>query len=393
LSHHWPRARSILAKSGYDPGRLGHGLSTLSHQLRVLTLECLERSPAALLRVAKSLGTLSDPRRDRTIDRFEKHPLRAVRWEAVSPAGALKALDPFVRQGLTSPMPGKLREYLRGGRELTAPQVERCLKVLRDRVPVTLLEVLESLVEGALAEGVAKRKLKDDERHALRMLPQVKPNRRALRRLLMAHFRGEGDFIQRHPNSRRWFARHPRIDETGWRGGLTLEREIPKLGRVRIAVEREPLEALKLGTYVGSCLGLGGSNAYSAAAVVLDVNKQVLYARDRKGTVLARQLVAISEEEELVCFGVYPHGAPAALKRFFRKYDEAFAARLGLKLYSASGRHRQGAPGSYQIARIISTDWWDDGAWEFEVKSPTRGLPAAVMRSRIERPARGGRSS
>jgi hypothetical protein len=38
--------------------------------------------------------------------------------------------------------------------------------------------------------------------------------------------------------------------------------------------------------------------------------------------VVARQLVAISEEEELVCFLVYPPSASPALKRFFREYDE-----------------------------------------------------------------------
>ena len=41
-----------------------------------------------------------------------------------------------------------------------------------------------------------------------------------------------------------------------------------------------------MGTYVGSCLGLGGICADSSAAVLLDINKQVVYARDQHGRLL-----------------------------------------------------------------------------------------------------------
>ncbi|MEZ5403846.1 MAG: hypothetical protein R2729_29470 [Bryobacteraceae bacterium] len=119
-------------------------------------------------------------------------------------------------------------------------------------------------------------------------------------------------------------------------------------------MEADPLEVLKLGTYVGSCLGLGGLCAYSAVAAVLDANKRVLYARDQRGTVVARQLVAVSKDDRLVCFDVYPLSTNAALKRIFREYDAAFAAALGLPVYRPSREDE------YDIEFVIASQWWDD---------------------------------
>lgn len=136
-----------------------------------------------------------------------------------------------------------------------------------------------------------------------------------------------------------------------------LDAETAAGSAVTLAVEQDPLEALKLGTYVGSCLGLGGSFAYSAAAVVLDINKQVVYARDKRGTVVGRQLVAISEDEQLVCYEVYPLNAQKELESAFREFDTKFAAALDLPIYNGDDVE------NYEIAHILSHDWWDDLAW------------------------------
>jgi hypothetical protein len=115
---------------------------------------------------------------------------------------------------------------------------------------------------------------------------------------------------------------------------------------------------LKMGTYVGSCLGLGGSSAYSAAAVALDVNKQVLYARDGQGSVVARQLVAISDADELVPFSVYPYSVPEWLRLAFDEYDNELATALGVPRVD----HAEG----YNVEHVLSQEWWDDGVWNPE---------------------------
>ncbi len=90
---------------------------------------------------------------------------------------------------------------------------------------------------------------------------------------------------------------------------------------------------------------------YSAVAVALDVNKQVIYGRNRRGSVIARQLVALSEADELVVFAVYPLSAPRPVKRLFARYDRELAAALGLPVRTGAG----GEDG-YTIAEIIPRD-------------------------------------
>ena len=106
-----------------------------------------------------------------------------------------------------------------------------------------------------------------------------------------------------------------------------------------IRLEQDPLEVLKMGTYVGSCLGLGGGLTYSAAAALLDVNKQVLYARDEQGTVIARQLVAISDDNQLVPF------------RSIRVRAALVAARIRSLRYGAGFRARNLARGPDRVLR------------------------------------------
>jgi hypothetical protein len=109
---------------------------------------------------------------------------------------------------------------------------------------------------------------------------------------------------------------------------------------------------------VGSCLSVGGLCDYSAAAVVLDVNKQVLYAVSPEGTILARQLVAISEADTLVPFHVYPLRTSERLKELFREYDLRLAESLGIPLADSEG--------DYDIAPVLSQQFWDDGVWEHQ---------------------------
>ena len=81
----------------------------------------------------------------------------------------------------------------------------------------------------------------------------------------------------------------------------------------------------------------------------------MVYARDARGSVVGRQLLAISEADQLVCFAVYG-AARAELEPLFRAYDQALAAKLGLAIYKDDP--------SYEIDSILSRVWWDDHAWE-----------------------------
>jgi hypothetical protein len=139
--------------------------------------------------------------------------------------------------------------------------------------------------------------------------------------------------------------------------------------KIQSVLETDPLEALQLGTYVGSCLGLGGSFSYSAAAVVLDVNKQVVYARDQNGAIVGRQLLAISTGSTLLCFAVYPASAPEPIRAAFRNYDEQLAERLGIAIHDPTDSE-------YEVEALISRDWWDDSLWESDEAPRKRSSPS-----------------
>jgi hypothetical protein len=108
-------------------------------------------------------------------------------------------------------------------------------------------------------------------------------------------------------------------------------------------------------------------------AALLDSNKRVLYARDVRNQVIARQLVAISDQDSLVCFFVYPLSASKEIKALFKEYDQAFSTALGLPLYQPT----EGDAG-YDIGSVRSVYWWDDMSWDFEVSDSLEDLPRAI---------------
>lgn len=238
---------------------------------------------------------------------------------------------------------------------------------------------LEERSLALLAKGITNRIDRAAVKHALQLRFVAEENRRAFRRFLQAHLRGETDYRRQHPRTQAWLQRHPTLAIERWLDGLTIVTETAGTGPLHLAIEHDPLEALQLGTYVGSCLGLGGAFAYAAAAVVLDLNKQVVYARNGRGAVVARQLLAIAETECLVCFDIYPASAALTLAACFRSFDLAVSQAVGLPLYA--GPPEEAPP----IAPILSQAWWNDGAWDGLVDTEER-RPSGVGHGHADQP-------
>jgi hypothetical protein len=96
---------------------------------------------------------------------------------------------------------------------------------------------------------------------------------------------------------------------------------------------------------------------------LLDVNKQVLYARNRQGKVVGRQLLAIDDDNRLICFHVYPISSSKTVKALFIEYDRDLASALGLSIYNPAEEDESG----YKISSILSVYWWDDDSWDFNL--------------------------
>ena len=82
---------------------------------------------------------------------------------------------------------------------------------------------------------------------------------------------------------------------------------------------------------------------------------------------MARQVLAISDVEELVCFEVYPSGATREIQQAFADYDCALAGMLGLNIHNPSAMENGGPPSD--VALVLASHWWDDYAWDLQINS------------------------
>ena len=140
------------------------------------------------------------------------------------------------------------------------------------------------------------------------------------------------------------------VDTERWLAGVDVT--VDAGGEVlRFETERDPLHVLEMGTYFKTCLSLDdGFNQASTLANALDVNKQVLYGRREDGTVVARKLIAVTDEGEMLGYRTYAfensHSVSARLDAALAQ----FATECGLRLGST------GAPSS-----LHGGFWYDDG--------------------------------
>lgn len=321
---------------------------------------------SAVCHAARRLGSISRRERSKLVQELSQTPL----W---SPASAAWSLGEWARaaQEFGAPyglMPRALRTHLAGGWQLRPAQLARHQTRLIGQVTLLRCCSVEQAAQRALRERLGLVDLpsadSDDALHALALAQFTDLNRRALQRHLRHHFNGNADSIAQHPLSRAWVKAHSGVDETCWRRGLTLRDTPPDVGPVTLSVEQDLLQVLKLGTVVGSCLGLGGGLSFSAAAVALDINKQVVYARNEKGKVIARQVLAISKGNHLVAFSVYPLSTPVALAHVFLDYDRRFAQALGLPLALHADTQGRDEEACFDVEEILSRDFWFDGLWE-----------------------------
>ena len=335
------------------------GLESLCELRPDLVETTLRVAPTPLLRCAKLLGLLPPAQRAAAL-RLGEHQLLSD--AALAPLDAVGLAERIEGLRLACAQPlirRRLRAHLEGRRRLSPAQLAR----ERARILARLPELRLSLIRRRALDLVGQPYELDDDlpdplRHALLMQPSAGENRRALRRVIRAHLAGRADYLERHPANRGWLREHPKLDRRAWREGLT-RRESLAGEEVVLSLERDPLEVLRLGTHVGSCLGLGGCMAHSAVAIMLDVNKAVVFARAGE-QVLGRQVLAISKDERLVPHAVYPTWAEPPLRALFKAYDEAFARRLGLPLAAPDPEP--------EIELILAQRWWDDGAWDLEVR-------------------------
>jgi hypothetical protein len=82
----------------------------------------------------------------------------------------------------------------------------------------------------------------------------------------------------------------------------------------------------------------------------VDVNKQVLYARDQRERIVARCLLALTTEGRVLTFYVYSHLRRDTLSPVFAEYVRELARDMGTTPIPRG-----------QVDELVETGWYDDG--------------------------------
>ena len=345
---------------------ISDSLYSLCKDIPNLAATGFARFPGQLVNAAKTLGVLNEPTRNRVIQNFRNHPVWPLDTENTPPKVLLELVEKHIRPGMSNPISRRLREHLQDNRTLNSEQVSRDTKNICQNWPGFQLDVLNQIGLDQMSQGMPDIDLTGKVKHAIMIQQVSEENRRSLRRMLREYLGGQSDCIANHPQNQQWLKNHNNLNLQAWHNGITLREEVPGNGTLKLELEKDPLEILRLGTYLGTCLGIGGICSYSCASIALDVNKQVIYAKNSTGSVVARQIIAISEDNRLVCFSVYPEKAPPEVKKLFKNYDLRFAEALGVNVFLSTGNENEK---SYEIASLISQGFWDDDHWNLDTKS------------------------
>jgi len=324
------------------------------------TVECFRQFPGKLFKTLTKLGTVRTPLRQQVVRKFIGHQLMKIELNKISAGPLYRLVKKYRTPEMTHPAPKNLQRFLEGELQLSPQRVERYSEKFKTNMLSFLLDILDEFIWQALRKNYPVRKSEDAWEHGLQFISLLNHNRRPLKQFLQEYFRGNREYIDQHPKTRQWVRKHKKLPLDLWQRGILFCRRTEKFGPVSIQMERDPAEILKMGTYVGTCLSLGGDYMYSAVAALLDINKQVLYARDANQKVIARQLVAVSSNDELVCYTLYPENASFEIKKIFWEYDRDFARALGLSLFDMSESEDK----KYTVDLILANDWWDDWPWD-----------------------------
>lgn len=332
------------------------GLVALLPVLPKLGLAGLAQAPKHLFRLCQDLGMLRATERTRVVRQLAHLPLLQD-TSALTVSELVTYISPLCQPGMTSPFPRKLRLWAQGHFALTPGQLERARRLSLERLILTRLDALDALIWAEIFSEYPELPRTEPLRHALMVEKQTESSRRALRRFIRRYLAGDKDYLSAHPINQRWLDTHPACKYPAWREGLPYRCNWQGV-ELTLAIERDPLEVLKMGTYVSSCLRLAGSFLFAAVAALLDINKQVVFARDPAGRVIARQLIAVDERQRLVGFWVYPASNLESLNGHFWAHLQQLSAVLGLEIY------HDGPDSEYEIVNLLAQDWWDDGAWD-----------------------------
>jgi hypothetical protein len=144
-------------------------------------------------------------------------------------------------------------------------------------------------------------------------------------------------------------------------------------GRVlRLALEDDPLQIFQMGERFGTCLSIGATNYFSVFANAADIDKRVLYIREKDGHIVGRCLLALDDEGHLISFNAYGRAPSneAEIATHVGMFARDLAERMGT-VTSPRGR----------IRARVAKEWYDDGPQDHAQQFPFLAPGSAFSRA------------
>jgi hypothetical protein len=211
-------------------------------------------------------------------------------------------------------------------------------------------ELLRELGTDAPPEWLGRPEL----RRALILTRRLEPpERRLALRVLQARLGPPPWDLRDVPENRAFLdeLRRRGIEPDPWLDGIGRVHAKGAGGRpLVLELEDDPLEILMMGEHFGTCLSLGSFNYFSVFANAADVNKRVLYARDARGQVVGRCLLALTAEGSMLTFHAYAHRGDDGLDVLVADFARTLASRM-----------RTSPLPEGQVPRLLAPRWYDDG--------------------------------
>lgn len=280
---------------------------------------------------------------------------------------ALRArLGPEAPRGLAARAEA-LEDRLTRPRPTSTDRLERCRAKLQRRTRLAWLDRVEARLRdrvlstlGARSEGrdaatpLPEGWLEDDATLELvGALAGLKPAFRELGFRLLSVRAGPAPWdLREAPANRAFLLRLAAAgcDPRPWLDGIGPQPLEVDGRRWHLDLEPDPLQVLRMGAPFNTCLAPGAFNYFSAVSNAVDVNKRVLYARDREGAIRGRCLLVLTRSHGLLAFRVYGHEQREALESAVRRYVEALAAAVGVPVVARG-----------HVETLVAPDWYDDG--------------------------------
>lgn len=264
------------------------------------------------------------------------------------------------------PQEGRLALLRKGPRRIEDAPKGRTKRRIAERIDALLPIAYRKELDAAFREimrdawGIDVPSLTPAWRDAVRFWLVVDDNRDLLGRLLREAAKAPGQDVKLgSARNRTWVEKASRrIDVAAWLAPRQKSIVGPSGARWTVTLEQDPLEVLRMGIPFGTCLSLeDGCNAASTVLNAFDANKRVLYVRGDSGKVVARKLLALGDDLQMLGYNLYLSvrgGDEAAIRAAVDGMCRELARDAGTEL-AATGTPPQ----------IHEGFWYDDGTVPF----------------------------